>query len=311
MPFRAFGSVVAAAAVTMLSSCAAAPAVRVNDMSVDAPAIDATVSAAADNTGYVSWHEQKSGMRLLDPSGDPTPEYVAGVVTNEINHLVTRAEAQRRDIEITSKDRTDGHNDASGTVGGRGVLAAFPEHVADELVERASLVMAFRRTLIAGETPRGYYDAHRDEFLKPCTRHIVVRTRAKAEEARDDIRDGRAFADVAREVSIDEGTAPKGGGLGCNGVGDLVPELDRASLTQPVGEVGEPIRTADGYHLLLVESRKTPAFDAVKGEAAGAVDRLGVRRLSDILAERLRGATVEVAAGYGRWDDQRLIVVPG
>ena len=39
--------------------------------------------------------------------------------------------------------------------------------------------------------------------------------------------------------------------------GDLLPELDAALFTVPVGTLSEPIRTRLGFHLVKVEERKT------------------------------------------------------
>jgi len=78
---------------------------------------------------------------------------------------------------------------------------------------------------------------------------------AKIEGALARIRGGEDFATVAVEVSEDEATAEKGGLLGTFGHGDLLHELDSAAFSLEYDEVGGPIESPMGYHLLKVIDR--------------------------------------------------------
>jgi parvulin-like peptidyl-prolyl isomerase len=46
----------------------------------------------------------------------------------------------------------------------------------------------------------------------------------------------------------------------------MVPEFDAVVFKVPVGQVTEPIKTAYGYHLILVEERKSKPFEDARGE---------------------------------------------
>jgi peptidyl-prolyl cis-trans isomerase D len=111
------------------------------------------------------------------------------------------------------------------------------------------------------------YQERRSEFEQPPrarVSHILVRVpstggsqaedqaKAKAEAARERIRGGADFAQVAREVSEDTTTAPKGGELGLVGPGELVPEFDKVVSGLKKGEVAGPVRTPFGYHVIKV-----------------------------------------------------------
>ena len=66
-----------------------------------------------------------------------------------------------------------------------------------------------------------------------------------------------AFAAAAAANSIDAESCAQGGLIGRRlkqGV-CRAPELDKASFCSPIGQVDGPIRTAEGYHLVLVEER--------------------------------------------------------
>ncbi len=78
------------------------------------------------------------------------------------------------------------------------------------------------------------------------------------------------FASLAEQYSIDPGSKAKGGSLGCFRHGAMVATFDHAAFTQPVGQVGAPVKSPFGYHIILVTSR-TPE---VKASLASARDRI-------------------------------------
>ena len=54
--------------------------------------------------------------------------------------------------------------------------------------------------------------------------------------------------------------------LGQFGRGQMVPEFDTAAFSQPVGKVGDPVRSQFGYHLVKVEERKSKALAEMKDQ---------------------------------------------
>lgn len=76
--------------------------------------------------------------------------------------------------------------------------------------------------------------------------------------AMERINKGEDFADVAREVSDDTYSKPKGGRIGFTTA--LYPNglhnLEYAAFASPIGKVGGPIRSNAGYHLILVHERR-------------------------------------------------------
>jgi hypothetical protein len=75
---------------------------------------------------------------------------------------------------------------------------------------------------------------------------------------------GAKFADVAAASSDDERTKAKGGDLGVLRQPLLIPELGEAAFRLKAGEVSEPVKTTEGYHLILVEKVFPPQFEAVR-----------------------------------------------
>jgi peptidyl-prolyl cis-trans isomerase D len=79
---------------------------------------------------------------------------------------------------------------------------------------------------------------------------------ARIADAREQLAAGSAFADVARELSDDIGSAPFGGDLGFSS-GDTFPApMEEAIAALALNAVSEPVVTEAGTHLLLVTERR-------------------------------------------------------
>lgn len=87
-------------------------------------------------------------------------------------------------------------------------------------------------------------------------RHILVNTEDEARIVYNLVKDGSDFAKNAKEFSIDTGSAQSGGDLGWFGRGVMVPEFEDAAFSQPIGEIGEPVKTSFGYHIIQVLDRQ-------------------------------------------------------
>ncbi|KAI9715635.1 MAG: hypothetical protein M1828_000778 [Chrysothrix sp. TS-e1954] len=89
-------------------------------------------------------------------------------------------------------------------------------------------------------------------------RHILCEKHARKEEAVAALSAGRKFDDVAREFSEDK--ARQGGLLGWKAKGSLLPEFERVAFELETSATSSPVwrevKTAEGYHLVMVEGRK-------------------------------------------------------
>ncbi|GEM_PF-3100782 len=123
------------------------------------------------------------------------------------------------------------------------------------------------------EELRAYYERYRLRYYTPelvHVRHILVRVppdaeperveraRRRIEEIRERLREGERFEELARRYSEDELSAPQGGDYGWIQRGDPTGEafVELAFSLKEPGEVGGPVRTERGFHLVqLVERR--------------------------------------------------------
>lgn len=97
-------------------------------------------------------------------------------------------------------------------------------------------------------------------------RHILIKTSTvmNDEQAKQRllnarsriVQGGESFADVAKAVSEDN-SAPLGGDLGWLNPGETVPEFERAMDRLEPGQVSEPVKSPFGWHLIVVEERRT------------------------------------------------------
>jgi peptidyl-prolyl cis-trans isomerase D len=155
------------------------------------------------------------------------------------------------------------------------------------------------------------YDSEKSRFGQPerrKVRHILLPIPADADEAktlavlteilgvRARILGGEPFADVAKAVSRDPGTASQGGSLGEIEQGIMDPAFDQAAFSLAAAELSEPVRTRFGYHLIEVEEiipASVKPFEEVKESLRAELSRNKAESLFYDLGERLANVVYE------------------
>ncbi|HLA06138.1 MAG TPA: peptidylprolyl isomerase, partial [Anaerolineales bacterium] len=124
----------------------------------------------------------------------------------------------------------------------------------------------FKTNGISEGTLRSLYTTNilRDKLLKELSaggpqteeqvwaRHILVEDERSLGIVRSLLASGRDFGEVARKYSVDTGSGANGGDLGWFGRGAMVPEFEEAAFSQEIGEIGEPVKSQFGYHIIQV-----------------------------------------------------------
>ena len=95
-------------------------------------------------------------------------------------------------------------------------------------------------------------------MVRATARHILVKTEQACLDLKKQIEGGADFAALAKSHSQCP-SGQRGGDLGTFGRGEMVPEFERAAFGAPVGKVVGPVRTAFGWHLILVEEHVADA----------------------------------------------------
>ena len=129
--------------------------------------------------------------------------------------------------------------------------------------------------------------------------------RARAELALVRLAAGEEFAELAAELTDDEGSRESGGDVGSFGRGRMVKPFEDAAFALAAGETSELVRSDFGFHIIRVEDRKEAAlvaFEEVRAElaadllgldAARATARIAAEELSETVSD---GVDLETAA---------------
>ncbi len=99
---------------------------------------------------------------------------------------------------------------------------------------------------------RSMYVRSRSEVT---ARHLYAGSLEEAGALRERLLAGETFEELAKEVFRDPGLRETGGFLGTFSFDEMDAALEDAAFTLEVGEVSEPIRTAQGYSVVRVEDR--------------------------------------------------------
>ena len=103
-------------------------------------------------------------------------------------------------------------------------------------------------------------------FPQAATQAQRDSVRARMEELRGRVVAGADFAELAREVSQDPGSAAQGGDLGFFSRGDMVRPFEEAVFDLEPGELSEVVQSPYGVHLIRLEERRASGFDEVRDQ---------------------------------------------
>ena len=179
---------------------------------------------------------------------------------------------------------------------------------------------------VTAQEVEDYYRAHHDDFKRPRSAWLsfialprlpdasdTAAALAHAQALREEIAKGAPFADVAKRESSDTLSGRNGGELGEMNKTAVDPLFAAAAMSLPLGTLSEPVKSAFGFHLIEVDSRKGDTFKArhllIPIEVTGVHrDRLDRRAdsLEQLAAERLEPSALDTAASALKLPVQKL-----
>lgn len=128
---------------------------------------------------------------------------------------------------------------------------------------------------VTDDEMKTYYAANQYKYTTQTdtmhVKHILVKTEAEAEQVKARLDKGEDFATVAKEVSIDTGSASSGGDLGDIQYTDSNYDADfmKGALTAKLNVPTKPVKSQYGYHIILVTKRTeypVKSYDTVKAD---------------------------------------------
>lgn len=278
----------------------------VNGTEITAEQVDAQYEIFSQNAGD-------------PPEGTTQEEHDQQLRVNGLNQLVFAQilldNAEEMGIEVTDEDIDATRQGLFEQYGGEEELYSALEEqgMARDEVDRQIEILTTQDAVIADlseEVSDEEVQAAYDEGAS--ARHILVEDEAAANDALDRIDSGEAFADVATDVSTDQGSAANGGELGFNQPGVFVPEFEDALFSAEEGEVVGPVETQFGFH--IIERMPKPDLGEVEDEIRSRLEQMrsseAEQAFGELINEWVQNAEVTVHdAAYGEWDPENGAVV--
>jgi parvulin-like peptidyl-prolyl isomerase len=219
------------------------------------------------------------------------PEYDATVTPEEVQAEIERQFGYDREAEKAAAEASEPVTDTAPAMTEDEFQQRYNDYVKN-LQEKGSLTEEEFRNLFAAYLMRQKLEENvplefdaTDEavkvryiFIKPEPEVPLVKREAdalkKVMDARKRIVEGgEDFAEVAKEVSEDPGSAPNGGDLGCFGKGQMVPEFEEAAFSLEKGEISQPVKTDFGFHIIQVYDVKPDEEQVCARHILARVDR--------------------------------------
>ena len=117
-----------------------------------------------------------------------------------------------------------------------------------------------------------YYTKNKAQYSQPESRevrHILVKTKAKADDIYNQLKAGADFAALAKKYSEDTGSKANGGKLTIS-KGQTVAPFDQTAFLLKKNEISKPVKTEFGYHVIQ------PLGDVEAGQGDAAEGRQGL-----------------------------------
>lgn len=162
-----------------------------------------------------------------------------------------------------------------------------------------------KNMVVSEEEALAYFNSNPKDFVVPekrHVRHILLKApkemdpkereeiRNKAEAIRTRLSNGEDFEAVAKSESQDEGSQANGGDLGLLSPGSMSSTFEQAAFKLKPGEISNPVRTEQGYHLIRV--------DAITEESQKSFEESKQQIIDKLLEERARKKIVSDADNF-------------
>ena len=144
------------------------------------------------------------------------------------------------------------------------------EEVRDRLVQEKIYESVTKDVEVTEAEIGEYYEKNKAQFTQPASRdvrHILLKTKAKADELYAQLQNGASFPELAREFSQDTSTKKQGGKLPVT-KGSTAPPFDKAAFALDKNQISQPVKTQFGWHIIqalsAVKPEKVTPLDDVK-----------------------------------------------
>jgi foldase protein PrsA len=145
---------------------------------------------------------------------------------------------------------------------------------------------------------------------------VLVKDKATADKARQELVAGADWATVAKQRSIDTQSKEKGGDLGFNAKGATVKPFETAEFALAAqgdckgrtsgscaSPISQPVKTQYGFHVLQVVGVRLPKLDNdLRAKLEPAVKDRRQQAIQRWFDEQVKAAEVTINPRFGQWD---------
>ena len=156
----------------------------------------------------------------------------------------------------------------------------------------------------------------KDDYLEVHVRHVLVKDKAAAAAARQELVSGTDWATVAKQRSIDTQSKDKAGDLGYNAKGTTVKQFETTEFALAnqgnckgktsgscASPISQPVKTQFGFHVLQVVGVRLPALDNdLRSKLEPTVKTRRQQAVQRWFEDQVKQADVTVNPRFGRWD---------
>ncbi|MFH1892717.1 MAG: peptidylprolyl isomerase [Candidatus Zixiibacteriota bacterium] len=177
-----------------------------------------------------------------------------------------------------------------------------PKFVLDELFKQKIL----SKMEVTDAEIKDFYEKLKEEVR---VRHILVDRKDLADSLYGAITAGADFEQVARDFSLDHGSAMNGGDLGYQRWGVFLEDFQDQVFKMSKGQISRPFETMSGWHLaMMVDKRESDPgpFDQLQSMLRG---RLQDRKRQKVMAEYLDGLIQRVEIRIDEATHQSLVTL--
>jgi foldase protein PrsA len=163
----------------------------------------------------------------------------------------------------------------------------------------------------------------KDDYLEVRVRHVLVKDKAAADAARQELVSGTDWATVAKQRSIDTQSKDKAGDLGYNAKGATVKPFETAEFTLAAqgnckgrtsgtcaSPISQPVKTQYGFHVIQVVGVRLPKLDNdLRAKLEPKVKDQRQQAIQTWFEKQVKAAKVTINPRFGRWDAENGKVV--
>ena len=172
---------------------------------------------------------------------------------------------QKRQVRLASYSLA---NEVQKQTASQEELQAFYDKHKTQLVMPEQFVVEYvtlspkqveNKVQVTDEQIATYYEANKAQYVtkgESQFAHIQVANEAEAQAIEQQLKSGADFVTLAKEKSLDKLSATKGGDLGWAKAGTFPAEFEKAANAWQVGQVSQPVKMGNEYHIIKVLDRK-------------------------------------------------------